>query len=53
MTNEERVKYYMGKWYDKKITVRKEDFSKSIDTSPICLVEKATLMDSMVMKRGY
>ncbi|MCJ8332003.1 MAG: hypothetical protein MJH11_18735, partial [Lentisphaeria bacterium] len=53
MTNDERVKYYMGRWYDEKITLNKEDFSKSTNTNGICLIEKATLLDSKNMKRGY
>ncbi|MCJ8332002.1 MAG: hypothetical protein HRT89_01990 [Lentisphaeria bacterium] len=53
MTNDERIKYYMGRWYDEKIILKKEDFTQSLDCRGICFVEKSMLLESLDYKSEY
>ena len=40
---EERVKYYMGQWYDTKITLPKDEFIRECNFDLICLIKKDEL----------
>ena len=52
MDIDERVKYYMGKWYDTKITLNKSNYISDVSLGKILLIKKNQLKIWPSLKHG-
>ena len=49
MTDEERIKYYMGKWRDTEITLKKCDFKEFKGWGRIFITRRKNILDPFYM----